>query len=42
MTSRFNTLYNGQVSYAEGVEAQENGHQDDYTQLLPMSISLPR
>ena len=39
MTSRFNTLYNGQVSYAEGVEAQENGHQDDYTQLLPMSIS---
>ena len=38
-TARFNTLYNGQVSYAEGVEAQENGHQDDYTRLLPMILS---
>ena len=38
-TARFNTLYNGQVSFIEGVEAQERGHQDDYTQLLPMLIS---
>ena len=38
-TSRFNILYNGQVAYAEGVEAQENGHQDDYTDLLPMNLS---
>ena len=39
MTSRFNILYNGQVAYAEGVEAQEKGHQDDYTQPLPICIS---
>lgn len=39
MTARFNTLYNGQLAYAEGVEAQEKGHQDDYTRLLPMVIS---
>ena len=38
-TARFNTIYNGQVSYIEGVEAQERGHQDDYTRLLPMIIS---
>ena len=38
-TARFNTLYNGQVAYAEGVEAQENGHQDDYTSFLPMNLS---
>ena len=38
-TARFNTLYNGQLSYIEGVEAQEKSHQDDYTQFLPMSIS---
>ncbi len=41
-TSRFNTLYNGKVSYDEGVEAQENGHQDDYTRFLPMYISTDR
>ena len=39
MTARFNTLYNGQLSYIEGVEAQEKGHQDDYTQMLPVIIS---
>ena len=38
-TAHFNTIYNGQVSYIEGVEAQERGHQDDYTRLLPMIIS---
>ncbi|MBQ7571569.1 MAG: hypothetical protein IJT19_04950 [Bacteroidaceae bacterium] len=38
-TARFNTVYNGQIAYIEGVEAQERGHQDDYTQLLPMLIS---
>lgn len=39
MTARFNTLYNGQLAYIEGVEAQEKGHLDDYTHLLPMNIS---
>ena len=39
MTARFNTMYNGQLSYIDGVEAQEKGHQDDYTRFLPMNIS---
>lgn len=39
-TARFNTLHNGQMAYIEGVEAQEKGHQDDYTSLLPMYISM--
>ena len=39
MTARFNTMYNGQVSYMDAVVAQEKGHQDDYTRLLPMDIS---
>lgn len=39
LTARFNTLYNGQVSYQEGMEAQLNGHQDDYTTLLPMFVA---
>ena len=39
MTARFNTMYNGQLSYIDGIEAQEKGHQDDYTRFLPMSIS---
>lgn len=38
-TARFNTLYNGQVAYKEGREAQQKGHREDYTQLLPMYIS---
>ncbi|MDY3821388.1 MAG: hypothetical protein SOZ86_08815, partial [Bacteroidaceae bacterium] len=37
-TARFNTLYNGQVAYKEGREAQLKGHVEDYTQLLPMYI----
>lgn len=41
-TARFNTLYNGQLSYIEGVEAQEKGHQDDYTRLLPIDISTSK
>lgn len=35
-TARFNTLYNGQVAYREGCEAQQKGHVEDYTRLLPM------
>ena len=39
MTARFNTLYNGEVAYLEGEEAQMKSHQDDYNRLLPMYIS---
>lgn len=38
-TARYNTMYNGKMAYLEGIEAQQKGHQDDYTQLLPMYIS---
>lgn len=38
-TARFNTYYNGQVAFKQGVQAQDKGHKDDYTQLLPMYIS---
>ena len=37
-TARFNTLYNGRVAFNQGVEAQEKGHVDNYTELLPMYI----
>ena len=36
ITARYNTLYNGQVAYDEGIEAQEKGHVDNYTEILPM------
>lgn len=38
-TARYNTMYNGKQAFKEGMEAQQKGHQDDYTQLLPMYIS---
>ncbi len=37
-SARFNTLFNGQVAYTAGRQAQEKGHQDDYTRLLPITI----
>ncbi|MBR4644350.1 MAG: hypothetical protein IKO73_04250 [Bacteroidaceae bacterium] len=39
MTARFNTLYNGEVAFLEGEDAQIKSHQDDYNRLLPMYIS---
>lgn len=39
MTAHYNTLYNGQVAFQEGVEAQAKGHKEDYTRMLPMYIS---
>ena len=36
ITARFNTLYNGRVAYDAGIEAQEKGHVDNYTEILPM------
>ena len=38
-TARFNTLFNGQQAFQEGVDAQTRGHKDDYTRLLPMYLS---
>ena len=38
LAARFNIMYNGELAYIEGLEAQEKGHQDDYTRLLPISI----
>ena len=37
-TAHFNTLYNGRVAFEEGIEAQQKGHVDNYTELLPMYI----
>ncbi len=39
MTAHYNTLYNGEVAFLEGEEAQMKSHQDDYNRLLPMYIS---
>ncbi len=41
-TAHYNTLYNGRVAFLEGVEAQEKGHVDNYTELLPMYISADK
>lgn len=38
ITARFNAMYNGQVAYDEGVDAQERGHIDNYNELLPMFV----
>ena len=37
-TAHFNTFYNGQVAFRDGVEAQLKGHVDNYSELLPMFI----
>ena len=36
MTARFNTYFNGSEAYKEGVKAQTDGHQDDFSALLPI------
>lgn len=38
VTARYNTYFNGSEAYKAGLEAQENGHADDYTRLLPMFL----
>ena len=37
-TAHFNTLHNGRLAYEEGIAAQEKGHVDNYTELLPMFV----
>ena len=38
LTAHYNTLYNGQVAYREGEEAQYKGHKDNFNEILPMYI----
>lgn len=38
LTAHYNTLYNGQVAYLEGFEAQYKGHKDNFNEILPMYI----
>lgn len=38
MTARFNTMHNGRKAFNEGIEAQQKGHVDNYTELLPMFV----
>lgn len=39
-TARYNTMYNGELAFKDGLEAQQKGHKDDYSQLLPIYISM--
>ena len=39
LTAHYNTLYNGQVAFLAGSEAQYKGHKDNYNELLPMYIA---
>ncbi len=36
MTARFNTYFNGQQAFLEGIKEQETGHKDNYTEFLPI------
>ena len=38
LTAHYNTLYNGQVAFLEGTEAQNKGHKDNFNEILPMYI----
>ena len=38
LTAHYNTLYNGQVAFREGEEAQSKGHKDNFNEILPMYI----
>ena len=39
MTAKYNIMYNGEVAFKEGMDAQTDAHKDDFTRLLPMYIS---
>ncbi len=39
MTARYNIMYNGEQAFLKGMEAQTDGHKDDYNSFLPMYIS---
>ncbi|MDE5560497.1 MAG: hypothetical protein K2J00_01645, partial [Bacteroidaceae bacterium] len=42
MTARYNIMYNGEQAFSKGVDAQTEGHKDDYNSLLPMYISTSK
>ena len=35
-TARYNTYYNGNVAYEQGLKAQSDGHKDNYLEQLPL------
>lgn len=35
-TARYNTYYNGDLAYKQGIKAQSNGHKDNYLEQLPL------
>ena len=39
LTAHYNIMYNGEVAFEKGLDAQTEGHKDDYNNLLPMYIS---
>lgn len=42
MTARFNTYFNGEQAYLEGIDQQYKAHKDNYNRLLPMYISADK
>lgn len=37
--ARYNTYFNGHEAYKEGVEQQEQGNKDNYTELIPLFVT---
>ena len=37
-TARYNTYYNGDLAYKQGIKAQSSGHKDNYLEQLPLLI----
>lgn len=42
LTAQYNIMYNGEVAFEKGMDAQIEGHKDDYNSLLPMYISTSK
>ena len=38
LTARYNTYYNGNKAYEDGLKAQKSGHKDNYLEQLPLLI----
>ena len=36
--ARYNTYYNGHIAYIDGVDAQEDGNKDNFTEIIPLYI----
>jgi tetratricopeptide (TPR) repeat protein len=37
-TARYNTYYNGNEAYKTGVQSQEEGHKDNFTEMIPFHV----